>query len=409
MTRAIVIGNGAVGLSTAIALAKRGTAVTVVAPDAPWRGASWGNAGHIAVEQVEPLASPAMVRGFHKRLFLRGGALALPPGEIATWLPFALRLLRASTPKRFAHGKVALSAMLATAMPAWRRLLSERPGLLREDGHFVLWETPATAARGRAHWLAADTGTATVRDATTGELTTLRALVRVPVAGAVRFEGSGQIVDPAALGETLAAAAGALGVAFVAGSVVAVAGQGKGARVTLDGGEALDADVAVVAAGAASRALIEATGLKAPLIAERGYHIEGAAPEWPADLPPVVFEDRSMIATRFAHGLRAASFVEFARGDSAPDPRKWARLKHHAAAVGLPIAAPEPWIGARPTLPDYLPAIGRHPASPAIAYAFGHQHLGLTLAATTGEAVAAMLAGEAAAFDLEIFDLRRFG
>ena len=166
----------------------------------------------------------------------------------------------------------------------------------------------------------------------------------------------------------------------------------------------------MVAAGARSAKLVTPLGHSAPLIAERGYHIEADAPGWPADLPPVVFEDRSMIATRFARGLRAASFVEFSRIGSAPDARKWARLRAHVAALGLPIGAgAAEWIGARPTLPDYLPAIGRHAATPAIAYAFGHQHLGLTLAATTGEAVAAMLAGEAPAFDLTPFDLDRFG
>ncbi|WP_443019605.1 FAD-dependent oxidoreductase [Sphingomonas phyllosphaerae] len=77
------------------------------------------------------------------------------------------------------------------------------------------------------------------------------------------------------------------------------------------------------------------------------------------------------------------------------------------AALGLPLRDPiEPWMGARPTLPDYLPAIGR---KGAIAYAFGHQHLGLTLSATTGEALAASLLGEVPAYDLSPFDLSRFG
>ena len=123
-------------------------------------------------------------------------------------------------------------------------------------------------------------------------------------------------------------------------------------------------------------------------------------------MPPVVFEDRSMIVTRFAHRLRAASIVEFARTDMAPDPRKWARIRGHVAALGLSLRAPvEPWMGARPTLPDYLPAIGRRGA---VAYAFGHQHLGLTLAATSGEALAALLHGDAPPFDLTPFALERF-
>jgi D-amino-acid dehydrogenase len=406
---AIVIGNGVVALNVALALQRRGTQVTIVAPDAPWRGASWGNAGHIAVEQVEPLASLATVKSVPRRLFSRGGALALPPRAIRQWLPFTMRLLRASTSARFARGKTALSAMLATAIPAWQRVLAEADAaaLLRVDGHFVVWETADSAARGRAAWLAADTGTATVRDATPDELAQLARLSNAPIAGAVRFEGSGQITDTGALGDALTARFVAGGGVFVHGRARSIATAGHSATVMLEGGGQAEADIVVVAAGAASAPLIAPLGLRAPLIAERGYHIEGDPGDWPADQPPVVFEDRSMIVTRFAGRLRAASIVEFAAVETPADPRKWARLRAHVAALGLPLQEPvAPWMGARPTLPDYLPAIGRRGA---VAYAFGHQHLGLTLSATSGEALAALLHGETPAYDLAPFDLTRFG
>ena len=170
-------------------------------------------------------------------------------------------------------------------------------------------------------------------------------------------------------------------------------------------------DIVIVAGGAASAPLLRAHGHRVPLIAERGYHIQAEVDEagWPADTPPVVFEDRSMIVTRFRSALRAASFVEFASVDLPPDPRKWARLRRHAAALGLPIGPDaSEWMGAPPTQPDYLPAIGRSAAAPEILYAFGHQHLGLTLAACTGEAIGALAASEVPPFDIAPFDLARF-
>jgi D-amino-acid dehydrogenase len=66
------------------------------------------------------------------------------------------------------------------------------------------------------------------------------------------------------------------------------------------------------------------------------------------------------------------------------------------------------WMGARPTLPDYLPAIGVSRRADNLYYAFGHQHLGLTLAAVTGELVAALMGGTTPAVDLAPFDLDRF-
>ena len=117
-----------------------------------------------------------------------------------------------------------------------------------------------------------------------------------------------------------------------------------------------------------------------------------------------------MIVTRFRSGLRAASFVEFATVSHPADPRKWARLRHHVSALGLPIGGEaHEWMGARPTLPDYLPAIGRCAGFPALLYAFGHQHLGLTLGACTAEAIGALAMHEPPPFDLRPFDIARFG
>jgi glycine/D-amino acid oxidase-like deaminating enzyme len=410
-TDALVIGGGLVGLSCALNLQQRGFRTIVVDSAATPRGASWGNAGHLATEQVEPLASPKTLRSFPSRLFWRGGALSLPASDIAAWLPFALRLLRSSTPARFAAGKTALRSLLRGAMPAWRRLAeTSRAGhLIAEDGHFVLWETSAGARAGRAAWAQADTGTATFRDATHDEITALSAQTSARIAGAIRFQGTGQVLDPGELAgclrESLVASGGSQRTAHVRKLVI----NGSTAAAMLEEGEVLQADVVVVAGGVASAALLRPLGYRVPVIAERGYHIQSSQTDWPLGLPPVVFEERSMIVTRFRSGLRAASFVEFGRQQSPPDPRKWARLRTHVAALGLSFRAPgSEWFGARPTLPDYLPALGRSRRASNLLYAFGHQHLGLTLSAITGELIAALARGEPAELDVRPFDLERF-
>ena len=396
----IVVGGGVVGTTTALALQRKGWAVTLIEAEETPRAASWGNAGHIATEQAEPIA---------KRLFFRGGALALPPREIATWLPFSLRLLKAARPARYERAHRALAGLLAQAMPAWERHVAAlgAPELLRPHGHVVLWESPESAARGLANWRAADTGTARFRPLTEAELQDWRARIRSPIAGGIRFEGSGQIADPTRLAETATARFLTDGGTRIVARVKAV-GDGE---IRLSDDRSLSADQIVVAAGVASAALLHPFGLKAPIIAERGYHLQtGPDVNWPADLPPVVFEDRSMIVTRFAGGLRAASIVEFARAEAAPDPAKWNRLRHHIAALDLPIGEDaKPWMGARPTLPDYLPAIGKVPETRGLSYAFGHNHLGLTLAPITGELVVAMLEGDAMTVPLDPFGLLRFG
>ncbi len=409
---AVVIGGGVVGLATAIALQKRDIAVTLIDSPPPSPTASWGNAGHIAIEQVEPLASRATIRSMPRRLFWRGGALSLPWRDIGAWLPFSLRLVAAARPARFDRGRAALSDALGDAMGAWRRLL-DRIGagdLLVEDGHFIIWESAASAEAGRAHWAAADIGKAAMRDATPAELERLAALTSAPVAGAVHISGSGQIADLGALDKALRAGFDAAGGLRIEAKIETLEiANGRATAVATDGTRHTG-DAIVIAGGAASGTLMASIGQHVPIIAERGYHIQSAETGWPHDMPPVVFEDRSMIVTRFRSGLRAASFVEFGRSASPADPRKWARLRKHVAALGLSFSLPgAEWMGARPTLPDYLPAIGHSDRAANLYYAFGHQHLGLTLAATTGDAVAALIAGDTVPFDLAPFDLKRFG
>jgi D-hydroxyproline dehydrogenase len=66
-------------------------------------------------------------------------------------------------------------------------------------------------------------------------------------------------------------------------------------------------------------------------------------------------------------------------------------------------------MGPRPTLPDYLPGIGRATSGQNVFYAVGHQHLGLTLAAPTARLIADLVAGRNTPWDIRALDLRRFG
>jgi D-hydroxyproline dehydrogenase len=394
-----VVGGGIIGLNVALALQERGLRVSLSNLAGDERPASWGNAGHIATEQVEPLASWRTLRSLPKRLFMVGGPVSLPLGSIGAWLPFGLRLMRAAAPARLARGAVAMRGLLAAALPAWERRVSAMHGthLLGTVGHIVAWGSEASARRGREVWANTDTGTATWRDVSAHELRAMHTLMRYPPAAAIRFEGTARVVDP---GDALAA----LGDAFAKAG-----GERIEAEAALTPAWLERSDVTVVCAGAASGDLLRPLGHAVPIIAERGYHIQSRAATWPVELPPIVFEDRAVVATGFRSGLRLTSFVEYAHRHAPADPRKWQRLRAHAAALGLPMSdGVTQWMGARPTLPDYLPAIGRSHGARNLYYAFGHQHLGLTLGPITGEIVADLVVGAAPKVDISAFALERF-
>ncbi len=404
-----IVGGGIVGHACALRLLRAGHAVTLLDDDADGMAASWGNAGHIATEQVAPLASLAMLRGAPRRLFAFGGPLDVrQPWRLGGWIA---RYLAACMPARHRRGCDAMRALLAGALPTWRDFAAElgEPELLRESGHIVCWGTPAAARQGAAAWRGSDIGSAALGEVDARTRERLVRLLARPPAGDIAFSRTAQIDDPQRLRERVRLRFLQRGGIARPGTVAAVARAGEQVRITLGQGEELLADRALVCAGARSAALLGDSGLRAPLVAERGYHLQWAEHGWPRELPPVVFEDRSVIATRFAGGLRLAGFVEYAPLDAPPDPRKWDVLARHARELGLPVRGePVRWTGARPTLPDYLPAIGRSRAMPALCYAFGHQHLGLTLAPVTALAVEALIDEKTPPVELAAFDLARF-
>src|SRR5204863_8268995 len=145
------------------------------------------------------------------------------------------------------------------------------------------------------------------------------------------------------------------------------------------GADSIVVDRAIVCAGAWSAPLLTPFGVTVPMLAARGYHLEmpGAKPLIDA---PVLYQDQSTFVTPMAGRIRSTSFMEFEQRDAPQDPERPAQLRRTLIALGHPAdTAQTAWVGARPVLPDYLPAIGCLEHAPNVLYAFGHQHIGLTL------------------------------
>lgn len=388
-----------------------GFAVTLIDPGDHRRAASFGNAGHIAAEQCEPMPSPATLKAAPGLLFGRGGPLDFRLTDapmLASWAP---RFLASARPERSEAIGNALRSLLREPLESWARLteLACAPSVVRPTGHNVVWMDATAARNGFAAWSRASTGTARFRPLEAEELAAYEGVIAKPPAGGVRFTGTGQVSEPKAAFDALIADFVRRGGRIHLGEVTTLQSGSADVRALFADGSAIEADLLLVAAGAWSGRLMATLGVHAPIIGERGYSMQSREHNWPANLPTTVFEERSLVLAPFDEGLRATSFVEFGNPDAPPDTRKWNRLGKHLSALGVRFSgAPDRWMGPRPTLPDYLPAIGRLQKNPRILYAFGHQHLGLTLTAVTAELVEAMAMGRAPSINLTPFRIERF-
>jgi D-amino-acid dehydrogenase len=185
----------------------------------------------------------------------------------------------------------------------------------------------------------------------------------------------------------------------------------------IEGGVRLDCelgfrsfDAAVIAAGAWSKELARQLGDRVPLDTERGYHLNIEPGDAGELRRAVVFPERGFVLAPMLDGIRLTSGVELAGLNAPPDFSRIRRLLPAAreALPGLSDRVTREWLGYRPSTPDSLPVIGRSARSRSVFYAFGHQHLGLTLGAITGRLIAAAVGGRDPEIDLTPFRADRF-
>jgi glycine/D-amino acid oxidase-like deaminating enzyme len=403
-----VIGAGVIGAAAAFALAREGRRVLLLDRAAPGEaGASFGNAGHIAAELVQPLPSPKLLFGFYRELFRFGGALDLSPRQALRMAPWIRKFAAAAfhRPRNTQH----LAPLVRPSAEVWERwaLRIGRPELLKRHGHYEISLRPKSDAH--MHSYAEELARVGVKTCpvTAEQLQPLRRGANSATAAGLWFPDSAYIVDPLEAVRALAAAALHSGATFRKLDVAGLVPRGDKIEILNDAAPLL-VDSALVCAGVRSAPLLAPFGLRAPLQAVRGYHVEmpGQATFFDA---PVAYVDERIIVTPMSGRVRATSYMEFADPDALSDPRKPARLRRQLRALGYSFEPEGPsWLGSRPVLPDYLPGIGRAPGPTKLFYAIGHQHIGLTLAPFTAELVAAIVAGREPAIPVAPYDLQRF-
>ncbi len=395
--RVIVIGAGAIGLSCARWLQLDGHRVCVVDPLPPGQACSYGNAGVFAVDGVTPMATPATLLAVPRMLASRRSPLRVVARDLprlAPWLTaFALRARRAPR----AAATASLAALCEQALPAFEPIThaSRARALMQPTGWATVFERAETARAAHAEFAAREAHGWPVRwleGATLFER--IGGLTRRVVAAA-ESTGIWMCTDPARFVEHLADDVRAAGGTFERGRVSRIRPLDGGVRVETAAGS-LQASHVVVAAGIHSGRLAARLGDRLGLAAERGYHAMLASAQGGPRMP-VMSGEHKFVTTPMAAGVRLAGTSEFARAERAPDRRRFRLLLQRGCHLfpGLETGEATFWMGSRSTTPDSLPVIGRSPACPAVTYACGHQHLGLTLAGITGRLVADDLAGRA--------------
>ncbi len=403
-----VIGAGVVGLTIALDLVDQGREVVLVDPGAPGMGASYGNAGTIAGYATSPVGTPDVLRSLPTLMLSRTSPLAIRHRALPSLAPWLLRFLWQSLPARAARNSRALATLLSDAAERWDDLALrvQGAGILQRRGCLYLYETPAA------------------RQAAEPGMTRRRALgVEVELIGPDRLAELEPGLPPGMGGAAFFPQATFLDdpgrmMGLIADTVLQKARHLQARAETLtrgpDGvviegpGLHLHARRVVIAAGAHSRALAQQAGDRIPLDTERGYHVEWDMVE-PLLSRPTCPTARGFYFCPMSGRLRVAGTVELGGLTLPPSPHRIARLVEGARAFFPHLGKPDrDWMGFRPSIPDSLPVIGPSASGPDVIHAFGHGHLGVTMAPITAAIVSALVAGRASGLDIAPYRPTRF-
>jgi D-amino-acid dehydrogenase len=408
----LVIGAGVVGLAVAYHLVEQGAVVTVIDKDPEGDKASFGNAGGIAVTEVVPASTPGIIWRAPRFLLDPLGPLAIRPSHALNLLPWLWRFVRAGAPEEVARVSAALSALNRRVyddlLPMLRR--TGLAGELHQKGALTVYETEAGFRHDADEWsLKRAHGVAT--DVIDGDgARHLEPALGSNIRRAVFTPQWSHVNDPKRLVDGLRRWLQSAGVTIMSGSVEEIVPSGQdGPSARLRDGRKVQADAVVVAAGVWSGLIAKTLGDPALLESERGYNATLPNPGIALERE-IIFAEKKFVATPLSCGLRVGGAAEFGGLDAAANYRRSETLLSLASRYlpGLRTSGAMNWAGHRPATPDSLPVIGPSVAHPNVFYAFGHGHLGLTQAATTGRLVADLISNRPSSIDLSPYAISRF-
>jgi glycine/D-amino acid oxidase-like deaminating enzyme len=278
--------------------------------------------------------------------------------------------------------------------------------LFEERGCLYVYETAAAFKSAEADMAGRRRFGVEVELISPAELAELEPDLPEVAGGAAFFPTAAFLTDPGAMMERLRLVT-MQHAGFLSGRVDRLTRQIDG--VILEGaGFRLHARQVVLATGAHGRELAAMAGDVVPLETERGYHVEWDMPV-PALSRPCCLTSRGFYFCPMQGRLRVAGTVELGGLTAPPSMHRIERLIEQAREFFPLLGEPDrTWMGFRPSMPDSLPVIGPSKGGADVILAFGHGHIGLTLAPVTAQIVADLVAGRASDRDIHAYRPGRF-
>lgn len=358
------------------------------------------------------MASAATIRSSIRWFFDPTGPFSVVLRDLPQTAGWLWRFALAARRSRFEQSLGALAALMRLEQESLPELLAQTglESMVRETGALYLYESTVALVRERASWDLRRAHGTEFEELDEAALHRLQPGLSSRVTAAMHAPRFRMVTDPKTYCHALHDALGTAGIETRLASVVRLEPVSDGVR--LHGGDGLlgHAGRVVLAAGPWSAQLAARLGDRVPLIGERGYNTTFPRSVLPSLERLMFFAADGFVISPVANGIRVGGASEIASLERAPNFERSRAMVRRARQL---VSALDPkdgqqWMGIRPTTPDTLPVIGHSRVSKRIVYAFGHGHLGLTLASSTACLAADLVQGRGTAVDVTPLSAGRF-
>ena len=406
-----IIGAGIQGVCNALFLQKKRVDVTLFDKDEPGCAASYGNAGHFSPYASLQLNRSDVLSDVPSMLLSSRGPLALKWNYFVKMIPWFSKFIMSCSEKKMMHTAKYMHQILDISLNAYDELFADinLSGLVEKKGIMYVWEKKGIKSRNIEINIREKLGVKQ-KILNPKEVHDLEPNLKPFYDGGVFYEYARHARNPKKIIEKLFADFIKKGGKFIKTNIKNINFKDQ-KPILISENDKLIFDKVVIACGAFSKKLTDKLDEKIPLDTERGYHIHFK--NYSKLLSrPVVWSDRGFGITPMEQGLRVVGTVEFG---GLENPLSKSRIKNLILNAkdmlnGLPENEDheDEWLGFRPTLPDFLPVIGKSKNYNNVYYSFGHHHLGWTLGAISGKLVSKMIVGEKTNLDLSPYSSSRF-
>ena len=412
--KAIIIGGGIIGLSSAYYLQRSGWDVTVIDKGDFSDNCSYGNAGYVCPSHFVPLAAPGIVKQGLKWMWNSESPFYVQPRFNRALIDWGLKFMRSASKKKADAAAIPLRDISLLSQHEYEQWTKEFDFSYEHKGLLEIFQTEKKAEHAKHTVEEAKRLGLDAELLSYDELQNLEPHTRINGLGAIFFKCDTHLY-PEKLMKGLMRSLQQSGVLLLPGEE-AIRFEKKGDRITkiITRNKMFEADHIVIATGAWSREVAAMIDTKLPLVPGRGYSVTLEDSAYRVNYPAVLMEGRVAITPMDGNKIRFGGTMEITSTNKPPRMNRVKGLlnsvKRFYPEFDIPLPGPDKvWYGYRPCSADGLPYIGKLKRWNNAVIATGHSMLGLSLGAGTGKLVSEIINDLPLSMDIAPFNVERFG